>query len=59
MLTRRRHPADTALVAIGDAAREWLSIGQAYAGPRAGTVAPDDLSDCRRPGRASAGLAEV
>jgi uncharacterized protein (TIGR03084 family) len=33
VLTRRRHPADTALVAVGDAAREWLSIGQAYAGP--------------------------
>lgn len=31
--TRRRHPADTALVADGPVATEWLPIAQAYAGP--------------------------
>jgi uncharacterized protein (TIGR03084 family) len=33
VLTRRRHVADTALVADGPVARRWLEIGQAYAGP--------------------------
>jgi len=33
VLTRRRHLADTGLVADGPLAREWLEIGQAYAGP--------------------------
>jgi len=33
VLTRRRHVADTGLVAEGPAARQWLEIGQAYAGP--------------------------
>lgn len=37
LLGRRRHVDDTALVATGASAREWLAIGQAYAGaPRAG-----------------------
>ena len=31
--TRRRHPDDTALVAVGPVASEWLTIAQAYAGP--------------------------
>lgn len=31
--TRRRHPSDTALVAEGPVATEWLTIAQAYAGP--------------------------
>ena len=30
--TQRRHPSDTALVATGPAAAEWLSIAQAFAG---------------------------
>jgi uncharacterized protein (TIGR03084 family) len=34
--TQRRHPADTALVAVGPAAQEWIGIAQAFAGP-AGT----------------------
>lgn len=35
--TRRRHPGDTALVATGPVATEWLVIAQAYAGaPGAG-----------------------
>lgn len=33
VLTRRRHVEDTALVARGKAANEWLELGQAYAGP--------------------------
>lgn len=33
VLTQRRHRSDTALQAEGDAAREWLEIGQAFAGP--------------------------
>ncbi|WP_049576727.1 TIGR03084 family metal-binding protein [Nocardiopsis sp. SBT366] len=32
VLTRRRHPADTSLTAEGSAAREWLEVGQTYAG---------------------------
>lgn len=31
--TRRRHPADTDLEAVGPAATEWLEIAQAFAGP--------------------------
>jgi len=31
--TQRRHLSDTSLVASGPAAREWLEIAQAYAGP--------------------------
>jgi uncharacterized protein (TIGR03084 family) len=33
VVTRRRHPHDTRLVADGRAADEWLSIAQAFAGP--------------------------
>jgi len=33
VVTQRRHVTDTALVAEGDAARQWLSIAQAFAGP--------------------------
>ena len=32
VLTRRRHVADTSLTAEGPAAREWLEVGQTYAG---------------------------
>ena len=32
VVTQRRNPADTALVAEGAAAREWLGIAQAFAG---------------------------
>lgn len=37
--TQRRKPADTALVATGDLATEWLSIAQAFAG---GPTLPDE-----------------
>ena len=33
VLVRRRHVDDTSLDVTGNAAREWLEIGQAYAGP--------------------------
>jgi uncharacterized protein (TIGR03084 family) len=33
VVTQRRHLADTALVVVGDAATEWMSIAQAFAGP--------------------------
>jgi uncharacterized protein (TIGR03084 family) len=33
VVTQRRHHADTALDIDGDAAREWMSIAQAFAGP--------------------------
>jgi uncharacterized protein (TIGR03084 family) len=33
VVTQRRHPADTHLVIEGDAAVEWMSIAQAFAGP--------------------------
>lgn len=32
VVTQRRHVDDTALVVTGDAAREWMSIAQAFAG---------------------------
>lgn len=33
VVTQRRHPADTTLVAEGGLAEEWLTIAQAFAGP--------------------------
>jgi hypothetical protein len=33
LVTQRRHLADTAVVVEGDAARQWISIAQAFAGP--------------------------
>jgi uncharacterized protein (TIGR03084 family) len=33
VVTQRRHVADTGLVVEGDAATEWMSIAQAFAGP--------------------------
>jgi uncharacterized protein (TIGR03084 family) len=33
VVTQRRHIADTSLEVIGDAAREWMGIAQAFAGP--------------------------
>jgi uncharacterized protein (TIGR03084 family) len=33
VVTQRRHPSDTALVAEGEGARRWLTIAQAFAGP--------------------------
>jgi uncharacterized protein (TIGR03084 family) len=33
VFTQRRHPADTAVVASGAVAQQWLAIAQAFAGP--------------------------
>jgi hypothetical protein len=33
VVTRRRRAEDTVLVVTGDAAGEWMSIAQAFAGP--------------------------
>ena len=33
LVTQRRHRQDTAVVAEGPLARQWLSIAQAFAGP--------------------------
>ncbi|NIH84074.1 TIGR03084 family metal-binding protein [Amycolatopsis granulosa] len=33
IVTQRRHPADTDVVAVGADARKWLEIAQAFAGP--------------------------
>ncbi len=33
VVTQRRHPADTSLVAAGALAEEWMGIAQAFAGP--------------------------
>lgn len=40
VVTRRRHPDDTALVAEGPVAAEWLTIAQAFAGPPGPDRAP-------------------
>jgi uncharacterized protein (TIGR03084 family) len=32
VVTQRRHPADVDLVVVGEAARDWISIAQAFAG---------------------------
>lgn len=42
VVTRRRHVDDTSVVTVGDAAREWMEIAQAFAGPP---------GDGRRPGQ--------
>lgn len=33
LVTRRRHPDDLAVTAVGDIAQEWLGLAQAYRGP--------------------------
>jgi uncharacterized protein (TIGR03084 family) len=33
VVTQRRHPDDTALVASGPLAEDWMEIAQAFAGP--------------------------
>jgi uncharacterized protein (TIGR03084 family) len=42
LVTQRRHRDDLALVIEGSAAREWMSIAQAFAGP-AGAGRPPGL----------------
>ncbi|TVT45728.1 TIGR03084 family protein [Amycolatopsis rhizosphaerae] len=36
VVTQRRHPADTGLVAVGEDVAKWLEIAQAFAGPPGG-----------------------
>jgi uncharacterized protein (TIGR03084 family) len=33
VVTQRRHPADTSLEVVGDDARSWIAVAQAFAGP--------------------------
>jgi uncharacterized protein (TIGR03084 family) len=40
LVTQRRHPDDTALLVQGDAARAWIAIAQAFAGPATDHRAP-------------------
>lgn len=44
VVTQRRHPADTALEVSGDAAVEWISIAQAFAGPPGGGRRPGQFA---------------
>jgi uncharacterized protein (TIGR03084 family) len=53
VVTRRRHPADTDLVAQGADVEEWLTVAQAFAGPpgegrKPGQFAPPTDSSPRR-----------
>jgi uncharacterized protein (TIGR03084 family) len=44
VVTQRRHPGDTDVVAVGEGAREWLGIAQAFAGPPGGGRKPGQFS---------------
>jgi uncharacterized protein (TIGR03084 family) len=44
LVTQRRHRADTALVAVGEVADQWLDIAQAFAGPPGAGRQPRDRS---------------
>jgi uncharacterized protein (TIGR03084 family) len=44
VVTQRRHPDDTSLVAEGPVAQEWLTIAQAYAGPPGAGREPGQFS---------------
>jgi uncharacterized protein (TIGR03084 family) len=44
VVTQRCHPDDTDLVAVGEGAREWLGIAQAFAGPPGSGRKPGRLS---------------
>ncbi|SHG01864.1 TIGR03084 family metal-binding protein [Streptoalloteichus hindustanus] len=41
LVTRRRHPDDLALDAVGEIARQWLTVAQAFAGPPGPSRAPE------------------
>jgi uncharacterized protein (TIGR03084 family) len=47
VVTQRRHVADTALVAEGPVAAEWLSIAQAFAGPPGAGRSPGQFGEAR------------
>jgi uncharacterized protein (TIGR03084 family) len=44
VVTQRRHPADVDLVVVGEAAAEWVSIAQAFAGGPGGGRAPGQFA---------------
>lgn len=44
VVTQRRHVADTRLVVSGDAATEWMSFAQAFAGPPGGGRAAGEFA---------------
>ncbi len=44
LVTRRRHPADLALAAVGAEAEHWLEIAQAYRGPAGAGRVPGQFS---------------
>jgi uncharacterized protein (TIGR03084 family) len=48
VITHRRHRSDTALTAIGPAAREWIEIGQAFAGAPGSGRRPGQFSPSNR-----------
>jgi uncharacterized protein (TIGR03084 family) len=48
VVTQRRHPSDTGLVATGPMAAEWLSIAQAFAGPPGAGRRPGQFETPRR-----------
>jgi uncharacterized protein (TIGR03084 family) len=45
VVTQRRHVADTAITAVGEAAREWMGIAQAFAGPAGPGRQPGQFAD--------------
>lgn len=47
VVTQRRHPSETGLVVAGDAAREWVEIAQAFAGPPTEHRAPGSAATPR------------
>lgn len=56
VVTQRRHPADTALVATGPVAAQWVSIAQAFAGaPGAGRRPRATQSRATQPGATEGG----
>jgi uncharacterized protein (TIGR03084 family) len=54
VVTQRRHPADTALIATGPVARQWISIAQAFAGAPGPGRAPAQQPDQAGPSPSSA-----
>lgn len=45
VVTQRRHLADTSLSVVGDAAREWMTIAQAFAGGKGTGRQPGQFTD--------------
>jgi len=58
VVTQRRHPADTAIVADGQVARQWISIAQAFAGGPGAGRPPSRSSQARETRQSRAQAAE-